>query len=102
MMFIYTTFPDRREANKIAKLLIEEKLAACVNVWPISSVYRWQNKIVQEKEQAVLIKTKARKFRQVERFLLAHHPYQTPAIIAWRPEKVSKRYERWLSGCLNS
>lgn len=55
---VYITARDESEAEKIASTLVEEKLAACVNVFPIKSIYRWKGEIQREKEVAMLVKTK--------------------------------------------
>ena len=49
MIFVYSTFPNKKEAKEIGKGLVKNKLAACVNIFPIESIYHWQKKIVKDK-----------------------------------------------------
>ncbi len=97
MILVYTTAPHKREAKKLANLLVREKLAGCVNIWPIESVYSWRKKIEQGKEYALLLKTTKKNLKQVKSFLLKHHPYQTPPIIVMPVDQVNKNYQKWLT-----
>ena len=56
---IYITAPNENEAHRIGRILVEEKLAACVNTHPIKSIYRWEGKIEEDVETAMLVKTKS-------------------------------------------
>ena len=98
MIIIYTTFPKLSEAQKISELLIKNKLAACANIFPIGSVYKWDGKIVKEKEFGVFIKTKKNNFKKVEQFILKHHSYKTPCIIQIPVQKITPKYKNWLGG----
>lgn len=64
MIFVYSTFPNKKEAKEIGKGLVKNKLAACVNIFPIESIYHWQKKIVKDKEFAVIIKTRKENFKK--------------------------------------
>jgi len=96
MIFVYSTFPNKREAKKMGEKLVEKKLAACVNVFPIDSIYSWQGKIVKDKEFAALIKTKKKNFKKVEKFILENHSYDIPCIIEIPLGRVTKKYLKWL------
>ncbi len=75
--------PDEVSADRLAKGLIEARLAACVNrLAPVQSVYRWDNRIETASEVPLLIKTTERAYLLVQAWLRARHPYETPEIIA--------------------
>lgn len=78
---ITTTYPDEASAKAIIHLLLEQKLAACVQMMPIQSFYRWEGKLCESCEQLVLIKTQSDLFAQIEEVILKHHPYMTPQLI---------------------
>jgi len=96
MVFVYSTFPNRKEAEKIGEGLIKRKLAACVNIFPINSTYLWKGKIVRDKEFAMVIKTKKGNFKKIERFILENHKYETPCILEIPISKITKKYSNWL------
>ncbi len=96
MIFIYSTFPNKKEARKIAGKLVEKKLAVCVNIFPIESVYLWEGRVAQDKEFAVFIKTKKENFKKIEKFILENHSYNTPCILEIPVGRVTKKYLKWL------
>lgn len=98
MIFIYTTFPNKKEAEKIGDGLVKAHLAACVNIWPIFSIYRWQGKIEKEREYAGLIKTGKKNFKSVEQFIRKRHGYEVPCIAAIPIIASSKEYRQWVIG----
>ena len=79
-----TTCPDPEIGKKLADGLLGNRLAACVQALPIHSAYRWKGAIQREPEILLLIKTKAALYPEVEAYLRAHHPYETPEIL-WLP-----------------
>ena len=97
MIFIYSTFPNKKEAEEIGEKLVKRKLAACVNIFPIDSIYSWQKKIVRDKEFAVIIKTQKKNFKKIEKFILAKHSYTTPCILEIPINRVSQKYLKWLN-----
>jgi periplasmic divalent cation tolerance protein len=89
--------PDEPTAQAIARALVEERLAACVNVLPAAhSVYRWQGVVEQTQELALLIKTSRRRFNALARRLSELHPYEVPELIALAPDAVSPAYADWV------
>ncbi len=96
MIFIYSTFPDKEEAEKIAEELIKQKLAACVNILPIDSIYSDEGKIEKSKEVAIIIKTRKINFKRAEKFILQNHSYKIPCIAGIPVRKVNKKYFHWL------
>jgi periplasmic divalent cation tolerance protein len=82
-LLVITNLPDRESAEKLAALLIERHLAACVSILaPCSSVYRWQGEIQHDEEHPLLIKTVQNRYADLEALIRASHPYELPEIIA--------------------
>jgi periplasmic divalent cation tolerance protein len=79
---LLTALPGKEDAGRIARLLVEEKLAACVQMMPIDSVYRWQGNICQEGEILLLVKTRTALFDTVIARIKTEHPYEMPQIVA--------------------
>ncbi len=82
-LMVVTSLPDRASAEKLAALLIEQHLAACVNLLPpCASVYRWRGEIQRDEEHPLLIKTAQDRYAELEASIRANHPYELPEIIA--------------------
>jgi periplasmic divalent cation tolerance protein len=95
---IFCTTPDRGSGETLAKGLVEERLAACVNVAPgLLSTYRWQGKVEQAEECLLIIKTLGGRFEDVKRYIEANHPYELPEIIALPIDSASPEYTKWLT-----
>ena len=93
---VLTTVAVPEDARRLADGLLEKRLAACVQSLAIHSAYRWKGAVQREPEQLLLIKTRAALYPDVEAFLRAHHPYETPEIV-WLPIAAgSPDYLRWL------
>lgn len=96
---ILVTAGSEAEAEKIATALVEEQLAACVNILsPIRSLYRWEGKVADDREWLLLIKTRAERFAAVEAKVKALHSYQVPEVIALPIVAGAEGYMRWLRG----
>ncbi len=94
---ISTTTETKEQAQKIARYLVEQKLAACVQIsGPIESTYRWKGKVETASEYLCLIKTRTSLFKKVEAAIKKLHPYETPEIIATPIVKGSREYLNWL------
>src|SRR5437879_3304513 len=95
---VLTNVPDRASAERIAELLIENRLAACVNILaPCRSVYRWQGAVQHDEEHPVLIKTTAGRYPDLEKAIRAAHPYELPEIIAVPIEQGLLQYLAWVA-----
>lgn len=102
MLIIFTTTSDEAEAENLATKLVEEKLAACVQVLPkMRSFYFWNGKVQKDEEFLLLIKTADKKFAAVESFIKLNHSYETPEVVAVKTDKVSGHYRYWLNTYLN-
>jgi periplasmic divalent cation tolerance protein len=94
---VITTCGSQEEAQKIARELVERRLAACVNIIsPIQSVYRWQGKVESATEWLLLIKTTAQKFPAVRDALGELHSYDLPECIMVSIEEGSPDYLKWI------
>ncbi len=83
LTLIYTTCANHQEALRIARVLVEEQLAACANVMPPhTAVYRWQDQIQEEPEVAMLVKTRADLTARVSERIKSLHSYSTPCVVA--------------------
>ena len=83
VLLVFTNLPDRDSAAALARRLVEDRLAACVNVLSsCTSVYRWKGEIETAEEVPVLIKTDAERYAELERTIRQNHPYEVPEIIA--------------------
>ena len=92
-----TTTATAEDAGKIAAALVEERLAACVQiVEPITSVYRWQGRVEEEKEVLLLIKSARDLVPRIAELLDRIHPYEVPELIATPIEEGSSVYLSWL------
>lgn len=83
IILLYATAPDRAAAEKIARALIEENAAACINIIDgMSSIYRWRGEIETANEFALFIKTTRAKAPLARKIMVAKHPYENPALLA--------------------
>lgn len=91
------TVPGREEAERIARALIEEKLAACCNIIPsVKSFFRWQGKVDEADELLLVIKTGEEKFSELAKRVKELHSYEVPEIIALPIGQGEKNYLRWI------
>jgi len=82
-------------------MLVESQLAACVNLIPgVESIYRWEGKVQHDAEVLAILKTTAAGLAALERRLKEVHPYDTPEIVALKPETVEARYGAWVRGAV--
>ena len=96
-VFVYTTYPSIVEAEEAGRALIEQHLAACVNILPgMISHYRWQGTIERAEEVVMLIKTRGSLAEEVRAQVKARHSYETPAILVLPIESVDQTYLAWM------
>ncbi len=100
-ILIHVTAANRKEADKIAQALVEEKLAACVSIMPdIYSRYHWKKHIEYDKELLLVIKTDRRMYKRVEKRVLSLHSYEVPEILAIPILAGNPAYLKWLKSSL--
>ena len=98
-MIVQTTFGEKEEALALARLLLEQRLIACAQVVAGAlSLYWWQGKIEQDNELILLMKTTADRYPELEKVILAEHPYETPEVLALPVSRGSRAYLDWLAG----
>jgi periplasmic divalent cation tolerance protein len=102
MIIVLTTAADAEEGRALARSLVERSLAACVQILPpMTSVYKWDEKIQEETEYLLLIKTSSSNWDNVRSFISENHSYTIPEIVAINAAEVSEPYLEWLRGVLN-
>jgi periplasmic divalent cation tolerance protein len=95
---VLSTAGSEEEAHKVARHLVEQQLAACVNILPrIESIYRWQGKVETSREWLLLIKTTADRFPAVRDAIRELHSYELPECVAISIEDGSPEYLQWLA-----
>ena len=96
-VFVYTTYPSIVEAEEAGRALVEQRLAACVNILPgMISYYRWQGTFERAEETVMLIKTRASLAEAVRVWVKDKHSYETPAILVLPIESVDQTYLAWV------
>lgn len=96
-MVVFVTCGSEEEAEKIAYSLVEDRLAACVNlISPVRSIYRWEGKICDETEWLLTIKTEQGRFEELEQRVKALHSYSVPEIIGLPIGAGASSYLNWL------
>ncbi|WP_255331942.1 divalent-cation tolerance protein CutA [Methanocalculus taiwanensis] len=95
IVLIFCTAPSG-EAEEIAKRLIEERLAACVNITPVRSVYRWDGEVVCDDEQLLIVKTTAEASRDCIQRIEAIHSYDVPEILSIPVPEGNQPYLDWV------
>ena len=93
---VLVTAPSEEQANQIAQALVEARLAACVSMMPIHSIYTWQGEIHHDSEWQLFIKTNLSHFSTLEAKIKAMHPYEVPEIIALPIINGSNSYLQWI------
>lgn len=101
MIVVLTTMPNIEEAESLARKIIEEKIAACVQVLPpMTSFYFWEGDVQKESEHLLLIKTLSTKYAELEKFIQVNHSYDTPEIVALQTSQVAESYLDWMKDYL--
>ncbi len=97
VVLVYTTYPSLVEAEKAGRMVVEQRLAACVNILPgMVSHYWWEGRVQRGEEAVMIIKTRASFADRVRKAIKADHPYATPAIMVLPVESVEDTYLRWI------
>lgn len=96
MILIYTTLENNEQARKIAHILLQNKLTNCVNFFPINCIYNYKNKIEEESETVLIIKTKEDKFNQVEKVIKENISFEN-FIGQIEVKKINDEFENWLN-----
>ena len=95
-IMIQTTCGSKKEAKKMANILIKQKLAACVQIVECDSIYMWQEEVCNDKEHLLHIKTKKENFEKIKSKIKELHSYDVPEIICIKIKKLSKDYKKFI------
>ena len=93
---IVSTYPDKKSISKIANMIVNKGLAACVNYTKINSVYVWKGKTENTEEFLALFKTTAKTKELLKEEIAKTHPYQVPEIVELKMDSVNESYQVWL------
>lgn len=97
MVSVYAVFSDGEEAERIGRIAVEERLAACVNLLgPIRSIYRWKGAIETADEAAAIFKTTEAQADALIARIVALHSYDVPCAVAWPAAQVTSAYSGWV------
>lgn len=94
---VYAIFADRQEAERIGRAVIEERLAACINILaPCTSIYRWEGKIETAEEVPAILKAGSGQADALVERIAALHSYDTPCVTVWPIETALPDYGEWV------
>ena len=97
-LLVLTNLADMASARLLAQALVEQRLAACVNMLPaVQSIYRWNDVIEEAAEVTLLIKTTTARYEELEQAIRALHPYELPEVIAVPVSAGSSAYLGWIA-----
>ncbi len=103
MEVIYTVCSSSKEAKLIGKILVQEKLCACVNILPaMESIYFWEGNIVEDEEAVLIIKTHEELFNKISRKIKSLHSYEVPCIFSLSVNNVTTDYVNWMNNIIES
>ena len=97
MVIVYTTCKNTEEAVKIGKRLLDEKIASCVNIWPIQSMHYWEGALENHVEAAMFIKTVEHHLAEIEALIEKNHSYEIPYIGAIEVRRFNRAYREWMT-----
>lgn len=100
IFIIQSTFSDEKIAQNLANMIVEKKLGACVQLENITSIYKWQDKICNEIEYKLSIKTNKKKLKELKKLILEYHTYEVPEILISRAKSLHKPYSKWFKQSL--
>lgn len=96
VVLMLTTVPDQEWAQRLAQMALDQRLSACVTeLGTVRSRYRWKGQVQTAEEVQLLFKTSAVRAHELEQFILANHPYETPEVLSW-PAAASSGYAQWV------
>jgi len=96
MVFVYTTCASTEEAKKLGSLIIERKIGACVDFWPVESVYMWEGKMEDRSQAMLMITTLESKLPDVENLISQNHSYSVPLVAGVDIRRLNHSYKEWM------
>ncbi|HEU0085519.1 MAG TPA: divalent-cation tolerance protein CutA [Candidatus Paceibacterota bacterium] len=97
MVFIYTTCATPKEAERLGELIISQKLGACVDWWPVSSMYNWEGKLQKMSEVMIIISTLESQIETVNDLISSEHTYSIPLIAGVDVRRINRAYKEWMT-----
>jgi periplasmic divalent cation tolerance protein len=94
---IYITAGDLPEARKIGRILVEERFAACANIFPITSIFRWKGNVDEASEYGIIIKTRTEKVKEIVKRVKEIHSYEVPCVVSFKIDEGSHEYLEWIN-----
>jgi len=95
---IYITCPNMFDAENLARVLVNNRVAACVNIVPsIKSIYTWEDKVEESEEVLLIIKAMEENLEKLEELVKKYHPYTVPEIISWPIKSGNIEYLKWMT-----
>lgn len=93
---IYITAGSMDEAKSVGRTLVKERLAACANIFPITSIFRWKDNIEEAGEFGIIVKTRTDKVKDIENRVRQIHSYEVPCIVSFKIVSGSEDYLKWI------
>jgi len=93
---VYVTAPDLATARSIARTVVRRRLAACANLWPIESMYRWKGKLEETNEVVIVFKTRRALLEKLIAAVRANHPSEVPCIVSYPMGPALREYLDWI------
>jgi periplasmic divalent cation tolerance protein len=97
MVFIYVTCPSEEEAKKLGKMILERRVAGCINIFPIQSMYPEKESIRETNEYGVIVKTIDSRVQATEDIIRQNHSYSVPFIGTLSLSRLNREYKEWLA-----
>lgn len=102
MVLIYTTCRDTEQAKDLGRRILKARVASCVNIWPMESIYPENGEMKEGAEAALLIKTNEPKMAEIEAFLEKNHTYSVPFVGAVSVNRLNHIYREWMTSVIRS
>ena len=102
MIFVYTTCKDMAEAKALGQKIFETKAAACVDMWPVESMYYWEGKLQNITQAMLLVTTLEGKLQDVDDIISANHSYSVPLIAGVDIRRINHEYKEWMVQTIHS
>ena len=97
VLVVFCTVPDEASADRLATGLVKAGLVACVNVIPgVRSFYEWKGNLEKSDELQLIIKTRQRRFDELQTWIQSNHPYDVPELVALKAAEVNRPYAEWV------
>lgn len=97
MVFIYTTCENEKEAKLLGKLIIDQQMGACVDYWPINSMYKWEGEFTEVSQVMIMITTLENKLEDVNDLISKNHSYSVPLIAGVDIRRMNRAYKEWMA-----